>query len=62
MTVNYSVLAAILQGTILVPGTEEYENALKHWAANVNRNAAVIAQVVSAEDVAESVLGPVNPN
>ena len=56
MTVNYSALAAKLQGTVLVPGTEGYENTLKHWAANVNRNAAVIAQVVSAEDVSDAVL------
>jgi hypothetical protein len=56
MAVNYSALAAKLEGTVLVPGTEEYENALKHWAANVNRNAAVIAQVVSADDVSDAVL------
>ena len=64
MAVNYSALAAKLLGTVLVSGTDEYENALKHWAANVNRNAAAIAQVISAEDVSDAalLLLPVKPN
>jgi len=48
-------LASKVQGTVLLPGTDEYENALKHWAANVERNATVVVQAASADDVTAAV-------
>ena len=55
MTIDVSGLRTKLAGAVYTPGDEKYEHALKHWASNVDRPAAVVAQVTTANDVSAAV-------
>ena len=48
-------LASKIQGTVLVPGDEGYAAGIHRWAANAERNAAVVVQVTSPADVSATV-------
>jgi hypothetical protein len=48
-------LASKIKGTVVVPGDEGYAAAIRRWAANAERNAAVVVQVTSSADVVEAV-------
>jgi hypothetical protein len=56
MEINLSALAAKISGAVIAPEHEDYEEAISHWAANVDRKAAVVVQVESPTDVAASVV------
>jgi len=55
MASDFSAFATQISGSVLTPGNEEYGNALRHWAANVDRKAAMIVQAASSADVAVAV-------
>jgi FAD/FMN-containing dehydrogenase len=44
-----------LQGSVLLPGEESYEEARKIWNAMIDRRPALIAQCLSAADVVQAV-------
>ena len=44
-----------LEGDVVLPGDAEYQDAIKRWARNSQRNAAVIAFVKHAQDVAKAI-------
>jgi len=48
-------LSSKIKGPVLTPGAEGYENSLKRWAVNSERNAAIVVLVKSSEDVAAAV-------
>ena len=58
MVYAVSELASQIKGTVLTPGDEGYQDAIRRWASNAERNAAVVAQVTSSQDVAAAVLTP----
>ena len=55
MVYDVSELASQIKGVVLSPGDEGYQDAIHRWASNAERNAAVVAQVTSPEDVAAAV-------
>ena len=48
--------ASQLSGTLLTPGDEGYEEAIKRWAGNSEKRAAFVALVASAEDISKTVI------
>jgi hypothetical protein len=54
--VNFSALAAKINGNVILPGNEGYKQAIHHWAGNVDRNPAAVAHVATASDVSDAVL------
>ncbi len=48
-------LAERMQGTVLVPGDVDYDEARRIWNATIDRTPALIARCVSATDVVEAV-------
>jgi hypothetical protein len=48
---DVSALRNQIQGTVLLPGEEGFDQALKRWAVNAERNASIVALVTSAADV-----------
>ena len=55
MTIDVSDLASQIDGTVLIPGNAGYNESIKRWASNAERNAAVVVLVTSSADVAASV-------
>jgi hypothetical protein len=53
--INFSALAAKMNGKVLRPENEGYKEAIHHWATLNDRNPAAIAQVATAADVADAV-------
>jgi hypothetical protein len=51
-------LASKIAGTVLVPGEEGYAEGIHRWAANAERDAAVVVQVTSSADVSAAVSFP----
>jgi len=58
MVYDVSELASQIKGVVLTPGDEGYQNAIHRWASNAERNAAVVAQVTSPQDVVAAVPTP----
>jgi hypothetical protein len=48
---DFSPLRNRIHGTVLLPGQEGFDEALKRWAVNAERKAGVVVLVKSAADV-----------
>jgi hypothetical protein len=53
--VDVSTLKQQIQGTVLLPGDEGFEESLKRWAINAERRAGIVVYVTSADDVSATV-------
>ena len=53
--VDVSSLKEQLKGTVLLPGDAGFEDSLKRWAINAERQAAIVVYVASAQDVSATV-------
>ena len=59
MTIDVSDLASQIDGTVLTPGDADYDESIKRWASNAERNAAVVVLVTSSADIA-TVVNPLS--
>ena len=48
-------LESQLQGSVLTPGDDGYEESLKRWASNWEKKAEFVVLVESAEDISKTV-------
>src|SRR5271155_4866218 len=48
-------LASQIEGKVLTPGDDGYEDSLKRWASNFERRAEYVVYVKSAEDISKTV-------
>ena len=55
MALDKSSLASQISGNVLTSGDEGYEESLKRWGANSEKQAAFVALVESAEDISKTV-------
>jgi len=56
MAIDKSTLQSQIEGTVLVPGDEGYEDSLKRWAGNWEKKAGYVVFVETPEDIAKTVL------
>lgn len=54
--VDVSTLKQQIQGTVLLPGDDGFDESLKRWAINAERPAGVVVYVTSADDVSATVI------
>lgn len=52
---NFDSFKASFKGDIVTPSDEDYQQAIKRWAANAERRAKIVAFVKDAEDVAQAI-------
>jgi len=51
-----ATLASQLEGKVLTPGDDGYEESLKRWASNFEKRAEYVVYVKSLEDISKTVL------
>jgi hypothetical protein len=50
-----ATLASQLEGKVLTPGDDGYEESLKRWASNFEKRAEYVVYVKSLEDISKTV-------
>jgi len=54
--VDVATLKQQIQGTVLLPGDDGFDESLKRWAINAERRAGTVVYVTCAEDVSAAVI------
>lgn len=54
--VDVATLKQQIQGTVLLPGDDGFDESLKRWAINAERRAGIVVHVTCAEDVSAAVI------
>jgi hypothetical protein len=54
--VDVSSLRNQIDGTVLVPGDDGFEESLKRWATNAERRARIVVFITSAKDASATVM------